>query len=33
MSKAVNEFLAREDIPAGAKRKIGYDNPKRLYRI
>jgi predicted TIM-barrel fold metal-dependent hydrolase len=29
----VNEFLSREDVPEGAKRKIGYDNPKRLYRL
>jgi len=33
MKKAVNEFLTREDIPETAKRKISYDNPKRLYRI
>jgi uncharacterized protein len=33
MSKAVHEFLSRADIPAGAKRKISYDNPKRLYRL
>ena len=33
MSKAVKEFLDREDIPEGSKRKISYDNPKRLYRL
>jgi hypothetical protein len=33
MSKAVNEFLSREDISEGAKKKISYDNPKRLYRL
>jgi predicted TIM-barrel fold metal-dependent hydrolase len=33
MSKAVNEFLERDDIPPAAKRKISYDNPKRLYRL
>jgi predicted TIM-barrel fold metal-dependent hydrolase len=33
MSKAVHEFLSREDIAAEAKRKISYDNPKRLYRL
>jgi predicted TIM-barrel fold metal-dependent hydrolase len=33
MSKAVNEFLERDDIPAGSKRKIGYDNPKKLYAL
>ena len=33
MSKAVNEFLSREDIPEAAKRKISYDNPKKLYRL
>src|SRR4029079_3085680 len=33
MSKAVNEFLSREDIPEAAKRKISYDNPKRLYGL
>jgi hypothetical protein len=33
MSKAVREFLEREDIPQGSKRKIGYDNPQRLYRL
>ena len=31
--KAVDEFLDREDIPAAAKKKISYDNPKKLYRI
>jgi len=33
MSKAVKEFLSREDIPESAKRKISHDNPKRLYRL
>jgi uncharacterized protein len=33
MKKAVFEFLDREDIPEESKRKISYDNPKRLYRI
>jgi predicted TIM-barrel fold metal-dependent hydrolase len=33
MKKAVNEFLSREDITEAAKRKISYDNPKRLYGL
>jgi predicted TIM-barrel fold metal-dependent hydrolase len=33
MKKAVDEFLSREDIPEAAKRKISYDNPKRLYGL
>jgi predicted TIM-barrel fold metal-dependent hydrolase len=33
MSKAVNEFLGREDISEGSKRKISYDNPKKLYAL
>ena len=33
MRKAVNEFLEREDIPEASKRKISYDNPKRLYGL
>jgi predicted TIM-barrel fold metal-dependent hydrolase len=33
MSKAVREFVEREDIPVEAKRKISYDNPKALYRL
>jgi predicted TIM-barrel fold metal-dependent hydrolase len=33
MSKAVADFLERKDIPEAAKRKIAYDNPKRLYRL
>ncbi len=33
MKKAVDEFLDREDISEAAKRKISYDNPKKLYRI
>jgi predicted TIM-barrel fold metal-dependent hydrolase len=33
MKKAVSEFLGREDIPEVSKRKIGYENPKRLYRL
>ncbi len=31
MRKAVQEFTSREDIPEAAKRKISYDNPKKLY--
>jgi predicted TIM-barrel fold metal-dependent hydrolase len=33
MAKAAKEFLTREDIPAGSKRKIGHENPKRLYNL
>jgi hypothetical protein len=33
MKKAVDEFLERDDIPTAAKRKISYDNPKRLYAL
>jgi predicted TIM-barrel fold metal-dependent hydrolase len=33
MAKAVTEFLDRKDIPDAAKRKISYDNPKRLYAL
>lgn len=33
MAKAVNDFLDRKDIPEGAKRKISYENPKKLYKI
>jgi predicted TIM-barrel fold metal-dependent hydrolase len=33
MSKAVTEFLEREDIPPGAKQKIGHANAKRLYGL
>jgi predicted TIM-barrel fold metal-dependent hydrolase len=33
MSKAVADFLERKDIPEAAKRKIAYDNPKRLYQL
>ncbi|MPZ76542.1 MAG: amidohydrolase family protein [Deltaproteobacteria bacterium] len=33
MARAVKEFLEREDIPESSKRKISYDNPKRLYRL
>jgi hypothetical protein len=33
MKKAVDEFLDREDIPTESKRKISYDNPKRLYAL
>jgi predicted TIM-barrel fold metal-dependent hydrolase len=33
MAKAVREFLEREDIPDAAKRKITYDNAKRLYGL
>jgi uncharacterized protein len=33
MSHAVNEFLGREDLSEVSKRKIGYDNPKQLYRL
>lgn len=31
MANAVKEFLTREDIPAESKRKIGSENPRRLY--
>ncbi|HWP57722.1 MAG TPA: amidohydrolase family protein [Candidatus Acidoferrales bacterium] len=33
MAAAVNEFLARADIPPASKRKIARENPKRLYGI
>ena len=33
MAKAVSAFHAREDIPEVSKHKIGYDNPKKLYRL
>lgn len=33
MSQAVNEFLGREDLSEVSKRKISYDNPKKLYRL
>ena len=33
MAKAVREFLEREDIPDAAKRKISYDNAKKLYGL
>jgi len=33
MKKAVTEFMDRKDIPADSKRRISYDNPKRLYRL
>jgi predicted TIM-barrel fold metal-dependent hydrolase len=33
MAKAVREFLDRQEIAPASKRKIGYDNPKRLYRL
>ena len=33
MSKAVNEFLGREDISEASKRKISYNNPKKLYGL
>ena len=33
MAGAVKEFLERGDIPESSKRKISYDNPKRLYRL
>jgi predicted TIM-barrel fold metal-dependent hydrolase len=33
MAKAVREFLDRQDIADAAKRKISYDNPKRLYAL
>jgi predicted TIM-barrel fold metal-dependent hydrolase len=33
MSQAVNEFRGREDLSEVAKRKISYDNPKKLYRL
>lgn len=31
MATAVKEFLTREDIPTGSKRKIACKNPRRLY--
>ncbi len=33
MKKAVNEFVERADISDAAKRKISYDNPKKLYGL
>jgi uncharacterized protein len=33
MTKAVKEFLSRDDIPASSKKKISYDNAKRLYGL
>ena len=33
MAKAVREFLDRKDIPEASKRKISYENPKKLYQI
>jgi predicted TIM-barrel fold metal-dependent hydrolase len=33
MKAAVREFLSRDDIPAESKRRIGSENPKRLYAI
>jgi predicted TIM-barrel fold metal-dependent hydrolase len=33
MGKAVQEFLERDDISEASKRKISYDNPKRLYGL
>ncbi|MDH3446040.1 MAG: amidohydrolase, partial [Deltaproteobacteria bacterium] len=33
MKKAVDEFLERADLPETAKRKISYDNPKKLYGL
>jgi predicted TIM-barrel fold metal-dependent hydrolase len=33
MAKALIKFLDRQDIPDAAKRKISYDNPKRLYAL
>ena len=33
MSKAVEEFLSRDDIPAASKKRISYDNAKRLYGL
>jgi hypothetical protein len=33
MKMAVDEILDREDIPTESKRKISYDNPKRLYAL
>jgi uncharacterized protein len=33
MSQAVNGFRGREDLSEVAKRKISYDNPKKLYRL
>jgi predicted TIM-barrel fold metal-dependent hydrolase len=33
MTKAVKEFVTREDVPEPSKRKIASDNPKRLYAL
>lgn len=33
MGAAVKEFVTREDIPETSKRKIAYDNPKKLYAL
>jgi predicted TIM-barrel fold metal-dependent hydrolase len=33
MKKAVQEFLERDDISPASKRKISYDNPKKLYGL
>lgn len=33
MSKAVEEFLSRDDIPASSKKKISCDNAKKLYGL
>jgi predicted TIM-barrel fold metal-dependent hydrolase len=33
MAKAVSAFRGREDIPEAAKRKIGYENSRRLYAL
>ena len=33
MAKAVTEFLERKDISEASKRKISYDNSKKLYGL
>lgn len=33
MARAVKQFLDRNDIPEASKRKISYDNPKKLYAL
>jgi hypothetical protein len=33
MNTAVQEFLARNDIPEESKQRIGFENPTRLYNL
>ena len=33
MAKAVTKFLERKDISKASKRKISYDNSKKLYGL